>query len=56
MYSLMIYSKGGLTGNYYNPKTGESLHLDLNHLPPIGPHWEYWSPDGIKFRLFPKIK
>lgn len=43
-------------GSWYNPNTGESLHPDLNHPQPIGPHWGYvpyrhepeyrWYPDG----------
>ena len=45
--------QGSPAGNYYNPETGESLHPDLNHKPPIGPHWDYWNPDGVKFRIFP---
>ena len=28
-------------GNYVNMSTGEWLHPDLNHGPPIGPHWDY---------------
>ena len=28
-------------GSYYNPNTGESLHPDLKHPEPIGPHWDY---------------
>ena len=41
-------------GNFVNMKTGEWLHPDLNHGPPIGPHWDY----GVKgssqtFRIFP---
>ena len=28
-------------GSWYNPKTGETLHPDLNHPEPIGPHWDY---------------
>ena len=27
-------------GNYVNVQTGEWLHPDLNHGPPIGPHWD----------------
>ena len=41
-------------GNFVNSQTGEWLHPDLNHGPPIGPHWDY----GIRgvsetFRIFP---
>ena len=28
-------------GNWYNPNTGEILHLDLDHPQPIGPHWDF---------------
>lgn len=30
--------KGSKDGNYYNPKTGESLRPDLDHADPVGPH------------------
>ena len=33
--------QGSPAGNYYNPETGESLHHDLDHEPPIGLHWDY---------------
>lgn len=47
-------SKSGSNGgNWYNPKTGESLHPDLNHPGPIGPHWDYRNPSGNWFRIFP---
>ena len=41
-------------GNFVNMKTGEWLHSDLNHGPPIGPHWDY-GVRGISqtFRIFP---
>ena len=45
--------QGSPQGNYYNPTTGETLHPDLDHEPPIGPHWDYWGTDHIKFRIFP---
>jgi RHS repeat-associated protein len=49
-------------GSWYNPATGESLHPDLSHPDPVGPHWDYkvkgdpgngyrWFPDG---RMEPK--
>ncbi|WP_460058705.1 hypothetical protein, partial [Pseudolactococcus yaeyamensis] len=45
---------GTSQGNWYNPKTGESLHPDLDHPDPIGPHWDYkpgrGEPDS---RIFP---
>jgi len=40
-------------GNWYNPRTGERLNPDLDHGPPIGPHWDYTDRDGNKYRLFP---
>ena len=27
--------------NWYNKQTKESLHYDMEHPPPIGPHWDY---------------
>ena len=33
--------QGSKEGSYYNPKTGGSLHPDLDHPAPIGPHWDY---------------
>lgn len=32
---------GGNKGAWNNPGTNESLHPDLNHPAPIGPHWDY---------------
>ena len=43
-------------GSWYNPGTKESLHPDLDHGDPIGPHWDYKSPGGKTFRLFPDGK
>lgn len=40
-------------GSWYNPETGESLHPDLEHPDPIGPHWDYKSPDGTQYRVNP---
>ena len=45
---------GSSQGNWYNPLTKEWMRPDLNHAPPIGPHWDY----GIKgqsphYRIFP---
>lgn len=48
--------QGSSQGNYTNPKTGESLHPDLGHSTEgkgIGPHWDYKSPDGEWYRVFP---
>ena len=44
--------KSGL-GNWYNPRTGERLNPDLNHPPPIGPHWDYTDKDGNHSRIYP---
>lgn len=32
---------GGDKGALVNPNTGDSLHPDLNHPMPIGPHWDW---------------
>lgn len=41
-------------GNWYNPETGETLHPDLGHEEPYGPHWDYKSPNSGKcYRIFP---
>lgn len=44
---------GSKDGNYYNPKTDESLRPDLSHEEPIGPHWDYRDPTGKWYRIFP---
>lgn len=43
---------GSKSGNYYNPNTGETLRPDLNHMPPVGPHWDYKDSSGNWFRMF----
>ena len=45
-------SQGSKQGNYYNSNNKSSLHPDLQHPEPIGPHWDYSGPEG-KFRIFP---
>jgi hypothetical protein len=40
-------------GSWYNPTTGESLHPDLGHPLPVGPHWDYKDPTGEWWRIFP---
>lgn len=41
-------------GAWVNSKTGETLHPDLNHGLPQGPHWDYNYPGGGNgFRIFP---
>jgi len=45
---------GGERGGWVNPQNPrESLHPDLGHGPPDGPHWDWNTPDGGRFRLFP---
>jgi hypothetical protein len=44
---------GDPEGGWYNPDTQETLHPDLNHEEPIGPHWDYIAPTGQKYRWFP---
>ena len=45
---------GSQGGNWFNPKTGESLRPDLNHPPPIGPHWDYRPfRGGPWYRILP---
>ena len=44
---------GGERGAWVNPENPrENLHPDFNHGPPIGPHWDWNTPNG-PFRLFP---
>ena len=43
---------GSKDGNWFNPKTRESLRPDLNHPDPIGPHWDYKDPSGKWWRIF----
>jgi RHS repeat-associated protein len=46
--------RGGDKGQWFNPKTGESLRPDLDHLDPIGPHWDYKKRGESKgWRIFP---
>lgn len=42
-------------GSWYNPKTGESLHPDLDHPAPVGPHWDYnFKGSGSEgWRIYP---
>ena len=44
--------QGSREGSYYNPENNSSLHPDLNHPDPVGPHWDYNGPEG-KFRIYP---
>jgi RHS repeat-associated protein len=43
---------GDPNGNWYNPNTGETLRPDVNHKPPIGPHYDYKAPDKNWYRWF----
>ncbi len=41
-------------GAWVNSKTGETLHPDLYHPQPYGPHWDYNYPGaGDGFRIYP---
>jgi len=44
---------GSDKGSWYNPGTGESMHPDLNHPEPVGPHWDYTDPSGKQWRVDP---
>jgi Bacterial toxin 37/PrsW family intramembrane metalloprotease len=43
---------GSERGAWYNPATRETLHPDLDHPGPIGPHYDWRSPDGYFYRVF----
>ncbi|MGN9912252.1 polymorphic toxin-type HINT domain-containing protein [Phytohabitans sp. LJ34] len=40
-------------GVWFKPDTKETLHPDLGHPAPIGPHYDYRAPDGTFYRIFP---
>jgi RHS repeat-associated protein len=44
---------GSDEGAWYHPDTGASLHPDFSHPPPIGPHYDYQSRGGPKWRVQP---
>ena len=44
---------GGPIGGWYNPGSGETLHPDLNHPLPKGPHWGWRDPYGNFWDYFP---
>lgn len=44
---------GSDKGSWFNPGTGESMHPDLNHPDPVGPHWDYTDPSGKQWRVDP---
>jgi hypothetical protein len=39
-------------GGWYNPGSNETLHPDIEHAPPIPPHWDYVGPNEERARLF----
>lgn len=43
---------GSARGNWYNPKTGEILHPDLNHPIGIDPHWDFRDVLKKWWRIF----
>lgn len=46
-------SPGGSRGAWFNPKTRETLHPDLSHPDPIGPHYDWRDPEGVFWRIYP---
>lgn len=50
-------SPGSRDGAWVPPGGGQSLHPDLGHAPPIGPHWDYrdksQQPGCRDYRCFP---
>jgi len=44
---------GSSKGSWYNPNSGESLHPDLGHPDPIGPHYDWKAPNGTTYRVYP---
>lgn len=44
---------GSNKGSWVNPKTGETFHPDMNHPGPIGPHYDYKTPNGDQYRVYP---
>jgi RHS repeat-associated protein len=43
-------------GSWVNEKTGETLHPDFEHAPPIGPHYDYNDGRGNEYRIYPDGK
>lgn len=43
---------GSERGSWYNPKTRERLHPNLEHEPPIGPHWDYRDAQKNWWRIY----
>jgi len=44
---------GDPEGSWYNPNGPETLRPDMEHKPPIGPHWDYKAPNKQWYRWFP---
>jgi RHS repeat-associated protein len=44
---------GSPKGSWYSEATDESLHPDLAHPEPIGPHYDWRTGDGSWFRILP---
>ncbi len=44
---------GSNEGAWFNPGQDESLHPDLEHGPPYGPHYDHKDKDGNKGRIYP---
>jgi RHS repeat-associated protein len=44
---------GSPQGAWENPETGETLHPDLVHNEPRGPHWTYQDEHGRRSDIFP---
>jgi RHS repeat-associated protein len=45
-------SPGGSRGAWVSPDGSQSLHPDLNHPPPVKPHWDYRDPLGTFWRCY----
>ena len=45
--------QGGAEGGYKNPNGPDSLHPDLDHDEPVGPHWDYNDRKGPGWRIKP---
>ena len=44
---------GSSQGNWYNAETGESIHPDLNHPDPVGPHFDWKTSGKDWYRIYP---
>jgi hypothetical protein len=43
---------GSSDGSWYNPDTKESLHPDLDHPEPIGPHYDWKNSNKQNYRIY----